>query len=192
MSHYFDIRLLPDDDYSEEVLRNTLYGKLHKTLKKLEMQTVGVSFPQYGLVEDGAQDRPEFGLVVRVHGSAEDLARLNGSGWLKGFTINAMVGAILPVPPATGWVRVIRKQVKTSVDRLRRRRMTRHGLSEEEVLLQLPEPAKLAPDLPFIMLYSGSTEQHYPIYIQQVAVDAPAEGAFNTFGLSKVATLPMW
>jgi CRISPR-associated endonuclease Csy4 len=80
--------------------------------------------------------------------------------------------------------------VKSSIERIRRRQMHRHGWSEEEALRRLPDREPLALGLPFLNVASGSTGQRFKLFIAQAKVETPASGVFNAYGLSGSATVP--
>ena len=48
-THYIDITLLPDPEFSHAHLLGALVAKLHRALVQLQSASIGVSFPQYRL-----------------------------------------------------------------------------------------------------------------------------------------------
>ncbi len=59
MDHYIEIRVLPDPEFSEEMLMAALMAKLHRALGQRGKGDIGVSFPAHGI-------KP--GAVLRLHG----------------------------------------------------------------------------------------------------------------------------
>ncbi|WP_251265995.1 type I-F CRISPR-associated endoribonuclease Cas6/Csy4, partial [Enterobacter hormaechei] len=49
MDHYIEIRVLPDPEFSEEMLMAALMAKLHRALGQRGKGDIGVSFPAHGI-----------------------------------------------------------------------------------------------------------------------------------------------
>ncbi|MDS0116062.1 type I-F CRISPR-associated endoribonuclease Cas6/Csy4, partial [Enterobacter hormaechei subsp. steigerwaltii] len=47
MDHYIEIRVLPDPEFSEEMLMPALMAKLHRALGQRGKGDIGVSFPAH-------------------------------------------------------------------------------------------------------------------------------------------------
>jgi CRISPR-associated endonuclease Csy4 len=89
-------------------------------------------------------------------------------------------------------VRVRRVQVDSNPERIRRRQIRRHGWSEEEARRRVPDSARRKTTLPFLICESGSTGHRFRLFIEHKVVDDVAGGAFNAYGLSSTATLPLF
>lgn len=185
MDHYQDIKILPDPEFSPPLLMGALYNKLHRALVELNATNIGVSFPEYSV-------KPKnMGRILRLHGSESSLSELFKLEWLKGMRDHTEITGILTVPAGTGHQRVIRRQFKTNVERLRRRRMKRKNESYNEVCEAIPDNVERKPNLPFITVRSGSTGQSFSLFIEQLKVEHSCQdGEFNSYGLSQTATLP--
>lgn len=195
MDHYFDIRLLPDADFTAPVLLNALYTKLHRVLVLQQETGIGVSFPLYQAASENAEGQKlhaHFGLTLRLHGDKETLTRLMDTRWLRGFVDYTMTGNILPVPKDAHLIRVIRRQTKGRADKERARLMRRKGLSESEAAQLISNRPAPKLNWPFITLDSVSTGQRFLLFIEQTAAAQHAQGTFNAYGLSQTATLPAW
>lgn len=185
MDHYVEIKILPNPEFTSPIIMNVLYGKLHNALVAQSGGMVGVSFP------DWDQDKPSLGSRLRLHGAADTLNRLMAKNWLAGardhFSVNK-----LKMIPATARHRVVsRVQVKSNAERLRRRMVKRHGVSEEEARLAIPDEAAKMLSLPFVSLKSQSTRQPFRLFIEQQPIQSnPVGGEFNRYGLSSKATIP--
>lgn len=46
-THYIDITILPDPEFSHTHLMGALLSKLHRALVQLQSSSIGVSFPQH-------------------------------------------------------------------------------------------------------------------------------------------------
>lgn len=184
-THYIEIRLLPDPEFSAAHLMGALYAKLHRALVQMKTQDLGVSFPKYSLKPRGV------GRVLRVHGSLSDLQSLDQTQWLRGMRDHIDFMDIHVVPDGAAYRTVYRRQFKTNVDRLRRRRMKRHGETEEQAVAAIPAHVQQQPDLPFIQLRSQSTAQPFCLFLEMgPESDTSRQGSFNAYGLSSKATIP--
>lgn len=185
MDHYLDLKLLPDPEFPATQLMNALFAKLHRGLVELGCDDIGVSFP------DTARPGHGFGQRLRVHGSAAALDRLLARNWLSGMRDHVQLGALAAVP-ANAQHRCLRRvQVDSNPERLRRRAIKRHGLSEEQARQRIPDHAGKTTDLPFIDLRSQSSGQRFRLFIAQGPIQAHAQpGTFNAYGLSREASVP--
>lgn len=184
-THYIDITLLPDPEFSHAHLLGALVAKLHRVLVQLRAGDIGISFPRYSL-------RPRsLGDVLRLHGTEAALQRLMVQPWLQGMSDHVQLMALLPVPPNAERCLVQRRQFKTSAERLRRRRMRRKGETAEQVAALIPDSIERAPDLPYVQLRSTSTGQAFCLFIdQKVVLTGMGSGNFNTYGLGEDAAVP--
>lgn len=184
-SHYIDITLLPDPEFSHAHLLGALVSKLHRALVQLKAADIGISFPRYSL-------RPRsLGEVLRLHGTDAALQRLMELPWLQGMRDHVQLTALLQAPlDAPRW-QVQRRQFKTSVDRLRRRRMRRKNETLEQAAVAIPDSVERCLKLPFVQLRSTSTGQPFSLFVDQGPSRAGAvPGRFNTYGLSLGSTIP--
>ena len=94
-THYINITLLPDPEFSYAHLLGALVAKLHRALVQGQTTDIGVSYPQH--VSEPLTKRT-LGAVLRLHGTPEALQRLMGQDWLKGMRDHTQVGELLPVP----------------------------------------------------------------------------------------------
>lgn len=184
-THYIDVRLLPDPEFSQAHLLGALYAKLHRALVGLGTQEIGVSFPQYSM-------RPRtLGWIMRVHGGGDALTALLSTDWLRGMHDHVELGALSAVPQVVQHRLLLRRQFKTSVDRLRHRRMRRKGETYEQATQAIPDSVERLPDLPYVQLRSASTGQRFCLFLALGDPEPqPVVGVFNAYGLSSTATVP--
>lgn len=184
-THYIDIALLPDPEFSHAHLLGALVTKLHRALVQLEANDIGISFPQYSL-------RPRtLGAVLRLHGGEAPLQHLMDQPWLQGMRDHVQCAALQPAPTDAALCLVHRRQFKTNAERMRRRRMRRKGESAEQAAAVIPDSIERVPNLPYVQLRSTSTGQQFCLFIAQKAVHASTEqGGFNTYGLSLGTAVP--
>lgn len=184
-THYIDITLLPDPEFSHAHLLGALVAKLHRALVQLGADDIGISFPGYSL-------RPRsLGRVLRLHGGATILQSLMTEPWLQGMRDHVRVTEAMPVPAGTMHRVVQRRQFKTNAERLRRRRMRRKGETADQAVAAIPDDVERTPDLPYIHLRSASTGQPFCLFVDQAEeLTEAVPGTFNSYGLSQGGTVP--
>ena len=186
MDHYLELRLLPDPEFSPPLLMNALFAKLHRVLVQLDSQHIGVSFPEV------AAERSSLGRVLRLHGTSAVLQNLLVQNWLMGMRDHIEVMQIDRVPSDAQHCRVQRVQVKSSAERLRHRYRKRHPeVDANEVEKLIPYSDEKRVKHPFVQLKSGSTGQHFYLFLRHLPPQKePERGGFNSYGLSTSATVP--
>lgn len=150
------------------------------------MSGIGVSFPGYSV-------RPRtLGRVLRLHGLPEILAWVVARDWMGAAKDLVEVSDIAAAPANAEHRSVYRAHAGSSVGRMRRRWLRRHGGTPEDAVAAIPdwaEPAKL--DAPFVRLRSTSTGQLFNLFVAvSEPVAKPRGGAFDPYGLSRTATVP--
>lgn len=185
MDHYVDLVVRPDPEFAENHLMNALYAKLHRALAAQGVNRIGVSWP--GL--DGAGLR--LGRRLRLHGELDALTSLLASDWLSGMRDHVALTPPARVPDNAPCRVVRRVQVKSNPERLRRRLMRRHEISEQEACQRIPDEVAQTTRLPFVQLRSTSTGQTFRLFIDHGPILSNAIlGEFNAYGLSQGATVP--
>ena len=185
MDHYLDLKLLADPEFPATQLMNALFAKLHRGLVELGSADIGISFPDSPRIGHG------FGQRLRLHGTAAALDRLLALNWLSGMRDHVQLTELAAVPANAQHRSLRRVQVESSPERLRRRAIKRHGLTEEQARQRIPDHAGKTTDLPFIDLRSQSSGQRFRLFIAQGPIQATAQpGTFNAYGLSHEATVP--
>lgn len=187
-SHYINITLLPDPEFSHAHLLGALLSKLHRALVQRQSTDVGVSFPRH---VSAPISRRTLGALLRLHGTPEALQDLMDLGWLQGMRDHVQLSPLAPAPAGALHRVVRRRQFKTNAERLRRRRMHRKGETAHEAAIAIPDSMQRRPDLPFAQLRSASTGQPFCLFVDHGPPQAQATpGEFNTYGLSQTATVP--
>ena len=181
MDYYLDIRLLPTKEMRENVLLNQVYSSFHKRLCDLKSTTIGVSFPEYRL---------KLGRLLRIHGTREDLERLEEKDWLGKYRDFCKVGTITAVPKNVKYRTISRVQQNMTEAKLRRL-IKRGSISNEEVKKYRIKMYEGGLDNPFVELVSMSNGQRHRRFIEFGKLKDVAVGdKFDLFGLSKIATIP--
>lgn len=186
MNQYLDIHLRPDPELAPHQLMSGLYARLHRALVQLNSNDIGVSLP-------GHDDRkPSTGTHLRLHASEEALQALMAIDWLKGMQDHLCVVPMAVVPENVQHRVVSRVQSKSSPARLRRRAMRRHDLDAEVAAQRISGSSAVFLRLPFVTLGSRSTAQpSFPLFIRHgPMLPTSVAGVFNSYGLSRQATIP--
>ncbi|MGY2199456.1 type I-F CRISPR-associated endoribonuclease Cas6/Csy4 [Pseudomonas gingeri] len=185
MDHYVDLKLLPDPEFAATQLMSALVSKLHRGLHDLRRDDVGISFP------DVETARHHLGSHLRLHGNREALSQLLALNWLTGMRDHVQLSELAAVPAQVRYRQVSRVQVDSNPERLRRRLIKRHGISEQEARERIPDSAAKRCNLPFVNLRSNGTGQAFALFIRHGAIVETAQaGTFNGYGLSSTATIP--
>lgn len=181
MKYYIDIILKPDAEMPLNRILNAVYTKLHKALYDLQSSSIGVSFPRY---------RVTFGNILRVHGSNQDLTKLVELNWLGGMVGYCNVSQITNVPADAKFRTVSRKQTNMSQSKLKRL-IKRGSIKDDEIKQYKVKTFTKGLDNPYLELESATNGHHHRRYIEfGELLDAPIDGKFDQFGLSKIATVP--
>ena len=186
ISHFIDLKVRPDPEFSQTHLVSALYSKLHRQLVSMRSDNIAVGFPGYSLRPRGLGD------TVRLLGAKDPLEALMESGWVMGMESMVNIASISTVPPGAAHRCLKRRQFKTNGERLRRRFKRRHDVTDEEVERLLPDKLVLV-DLPYVRLRSTSTGQAFCMFL---ALGAPltqtVPGMFTRFVLSDQAPIPLF
>lgn len=184
-THYVDMTVVPDPGAEIPQLFGALFGRLHLALVQQRIDSIGVSFPGYSEVPRS------LGATLRMHGEAEALAEFLQKDWLKGVRDHVRMTSIAEAPREAPHRTIRRRQFKTSVERLRKRRMDRKGETLEQATKAIPDTVERQPQLPYIHVRSHSTGQFFCLFITMDPPVAKATpGAFNSYGLAGTATIP--
>lgn len=182
MDYYINVKILPDAEIGESFLLNTVYSKLHKALYDLQSSSIGISFPQYHV---------RLGRVLRIHGIQQELDKLQTLNWLARLSDYCEVSPISAVPENIKGYRTL-SRIQPSMSQSKLRRLVKRGsITEEEAKSYKAKMFSKGLDNPYLELESSSNSHKHRRYIQfGELLDTPIEGAFDTFGLSKTATIP--
>ena len=175
MNYYIDIKL--KRVARQSVLMNELVHRLHLALVKTGLNSIGVSYPNYGVT---------LGDTLRIHGTKADLERLQSVKWA-----NDSATDIQPVPEHSKHAIFSRVRSNLSTSKLRRL-AKRKQLSQQDKKEYKIKMLQSGLDLPFLELRSGSTGKIYQQHISVCNVDCEQCGTFDTFGLSKNASVPIF
>ena len=181
MNFYIDIQIKPDAEMRENVLMNKVYSKLHKALFDLNANNVGVSFPKWNVM---------LGATLRLHSTQESLDALQKLNWLGGLSGYCEVSSILNVPDTCKY-RVLSRIQTTMTPAKLRRLLKRGSITDDEAKAYKAKMFSKGLDEPYLELESSSNGNKHRRYISFGQImEANVEGEFDSFGLSKTATVP--
>jgi len=183
MDAFSDLSLRPDPEFPEPQLMNALYAKLHRALAANHSDAIAVCFPRFAGFKLGG--------VLRLIGPSAALEKLMGGAWLQGMRDHLQISAVQALPTQLQHRKWQRIQCKSSPERVRRRQMKRHGISEAQARERVPDSAAEMLKAPFLQIASSSTGQRFRLFLKVGALQAqPETGSFNAYGLSQTATVP--
>ena len=182
--HYVEIKVQASGEVAPQHLMNRTFEEAHWALVKISDGDMGVSFPDAG--SNG------LGTTLRVFGTHEQLERFRNYRWPRGLLQSLRFTETLGVPQNCKYLRVKRKQLKTNVERLRRRAVKRHNITYEEACSRYPKSVEARTVLPFALVKSRSSAQRFRVFISQEDQGLSAAGGrFSKYGLSQdAATVP--
>lgn len=190
MQYYVEITLRPDAETGLGFLWQKVFQQIHLALVEIKDENgnvnVGISFPKYN-------DKTfRLGNSLRLFAQTkDDLEKLRLDQWLKRLLDYVSVSDIKHVPDDIEiYVSFFRQQFKSSSERLARRQAKRKGISFEEAMKNYEMMEEQTSELPFIIFNSLSSAQKLKVFIQKEVKNVDSAGSFNTFGLSKSATVP--
>lgn len=187
MNYYLDNKFTTCPEMTVNVLINSYFQYLHKALVVNPNLRIGISFPDYNF------DSLTLGSRLRLHGLERELQLILDQDWLKKLQDYILISEVRVVPEKHKYCSVRRMQVKSNVDRLRRRLILRHKLTEDEAKARIPDSVEKKIHLPFISMKSLSTGQNFRLFINQTIEDIPIFNCdFNSYGLSKTSMLPFF
>lgn len=181
MDHYIDITIRENPEVPTTVLLNAVFAKLHKALHDLGSTGIGVSFPNADKTLGG---------LLRLHGNSADLQTLQSFNWAKHTKQYFQNTAVLPVPNTAQYRVVSRLQPKLSEAKIRRL-IKRGALKATDVDAVRKKQANELLTHPYLELTSNSNGHRHKRFIQvSEPLADPVTGRFDSFGLSKTATVP--
>jgi len=182
MNHYQDIVILPNPEIADSVLMAALFTQLHLKLVQAAEGRIGISFPEVGVT---------LGSRLRLHGTHQDLAKLEATGWHSTVKDYIFCKAVCPVPEGCQYRTVRRVQYKSNAERLRRRSVKKGWLTQEQAEQQISVLNERRGKLPFLTVKSHSNRHAWLLFIEHGPLrETPTEGVFSSYGLSSVATVP--
>ncbi|MCL7421367.1 MAG: type I-F CRISPR-associated endoribonuclease Cas6/Csy4 [Methylobacter sp.] len=192
MKYYIDITLLPGPEIPLYFLWEKVYQQLHLAFVENQEEgkiRVGVAFPKYD------KEKLHLGNKLRLLATdSEILRKLNLDMALARLVDYVHITQIREVPEKIdGYAFFKRIQLKSSNERLIRRRAKRQGISYEQAASYFEGRKENYSIAPFIHIKSHSTGKRYRLIIEREdTVIASSEAVFSTYGLSNRSTVPLF
>ena len=181
MDSYIDVRLKPDAEMREAELSSKVFTKFHKALATLGTNQIGISFPLASY---------KLGQLFRVHSKQVLLIELQSLNWLGPLSGYCQVGGILTVPDQVKYRVVSAKRGNLSTSKLRRL-VARGTIDKDGEKRYKIKMLSQGFNNPYLDLLSNSTGQVYRKFFEFGEVkDEAVKGTFDSYGLSKSATVP--
>ena len=197
MYHFIELSLLPDESVSTGFIMSRVMDVLHlcfvNVQKELGHNPVGLSFPAYYYDPEGrGETKGSLGTKIRLYSlQAAHLEALQLSQQLRRFEDYVHQRSVASVERANLSFACFRRvQVRSSVERLARRRMEHVGESLQQSLEHFQDFKQQQSDLPFVHLHSQSSEQAFRLFIAKETVERPTEWQFSSYGLSARVGVP--
>ena len=189
MKYYQEIRLLPDAETSLYFLWSKVFTQVHLALATVSSEKrgnqIGISFPRY--------TEKALGDTLRILAPEKEMIEaLELAAKCERLADYVHLTTCRPIPERRihGYSIYSRYQPDEPVERKARRYVKRHAEVSYEDALQLLKQRKETYTLPYIMMKSYSSEQHFHLFIQKKSVEKEQEGTFNSYGLSATASIP--
>jgi CRISPR-associated endonuclease Csy4 len=184
MDFYIDLILQGDEEIPIYFIRNKVFIKLHKALYDLKESSIGISFPKYNT---------KLGNVIRIHGQKLRLNALQRDNWLGGLIGYCDVSDILPIPKKIKGHQTISRIRQNMSNAKLQRLFKRDSISNNDIEDYKVKMITQGLDNAYFELKSTSNKQLYRRYIQFGEMKTQAvKGEFDSFGLSKTATVPIF
>lgn len=181
MNYYIDVLLKPDSEMRVNVLMNKTVTKLHKALYSIQSDSIGISFPEYKIL---------LGNKLRIHGNHIMLSKLEENDWLGRLNGYCQKTPIQEIPKNISYRIISRKQCNMSNSKLKRL-IKRKGLNSTEIKNYKIKMLSQGIDNPYLELESTTSHQLYRRFISFSPIqENETSGKFDSFGLSKTATIP--
>lgn len=204
MKQYIELTLLSNNEISLYFIWQKLYQQVHLAL--VEQQdgngkvAIGASFPEYLCDDDKKHYRLGSKLRLFAQSSAE-LEALNINQWLSRLTDYMHISSIKPVLDSVttnvSFYRVNRLKSNVEKARINSQRLS---ITFEQALEKLEGRSEKQSNAPYIRMtslssygQSGNEKSQFRLVIGKKETDSNGAGErklFNTYGLSKTATVP--
>lgn len=181
MDSYIDVRLTPDAEMREAELSSKVFTKFHKALATLGTNQIGISFPLVNY---------KLGQLFRIHSERDLLSELQSLNWLGPLSGYCQISEITPIPQQVKYRAVSAKRSNLSNSKLRRL-VARGSIDKDGEKRYKIKMLSQGFDNPYLDLFSSSTGQVHRKFFEFSEIKHEAvQGAFDSYGLSKGATVP--
>ncbi len=197
MYHYIELTCLPDEGVPATFIMGKVMDIVHLCLvnqqKEVGHNPVGLSFPEYRYEhnDNGKLKEARIGTKLRLFSlDAAHLEQLNLKTQLRRLEDYVHQRQTSIERPNLSFATFQRVQVRSSVERLVRRRVKTLGQSMETAQASFKDFTEARSDLPFLQLHSQSSEQVFRLFIRKQAASKPEHWQFSSYGLSASVGVP--
>ena len=187
MKYYIEITLRYDPEIGLGFLWKRFFTQIHLALVEYGKGDIGVSFPGYQESHFPLGDR------LRLFGySINNLENLKIDTWMNKLQDYLYISEIKQVPEDIAThVRFVRRQPKIDFMKRVAKQAKRHNKTIKEALEHFKNYDKdNYLKLPYINMYSQTHKENFPLFIDKIDEPSSLIGKFDTYGLSKSATVP--
>ena len=188
LTHYFELRAIPQLEITEVEVVNKLMQALHLELINHQGK-IAIGFPRYTM-----QQRKYLGGIIRLFGEEDQLQQLKKAlSQSHAITDYAIILDISLIPEKIKGYLMLSRVHQKGQSALRRaeKRLTQQGKWSPEVRSRMEQKwREQQRHYPHVHLYSRSTGQKFVLWISQRQFAQPQTGEFNCYGLSQNATVP--
>ncbi|WP_343594533.1 type I-F CRISPR-associated endoribonuclease Cas6/Csy4 [Acinetobacter sp.] len=198
MNYYIELTLIDSSDFSFYEIWSKFYTQLHLALVEQKDENgntpFGMSFPEYKIGQDkNGKSFFHLGSKLRVFAQTElQLEQLNLDHWLERLTDYVHIKRVREVPAGAYPVHYERVRPKDSKLKRAAHQAQRRNTSLEESLKHFEGYQEETLNLPFVQVNSLTNSSKFNLFIRRHQLAEPVMGNFNTYGLSKNATVPEW
>jgi len=182
MNYYIDIKIKPDSDMRENQLMGLVFTKFHKALVKIKSRKIGISFPNCSF---------KLGQILRLHGDKPDLILLKDLNWLGRLLSYCDVSDIQIVPTDAKYRTISRVRSKMNIAKLKRLKLRGSITTPDQEKKYKAKMFSQGLEDPYLDLKSSSTGQVFRYFFRFNPIgNESITGLFDSYGLSKSATIP--
>jgi CRISPR-associated endonuclease Csy4 len=197
MKNYIEITLIDDKTFSLTQLWSKLYTQLHLAFVEQkdanEQIPIGVSFPEYKLIQKNDKPLGLLGSKLRVFASSQqELEALALEKWLAHLADYLHIKSARPVGEVSTHLLVSRYRLSPNAEKVAQRFARFKNITYDAALKHCLTHKKGWKDYPYIGIKSLSNKNHFNLAIKQQAVETAVSGKFSTYGLSATSTVPHW
>ena len=180
LNHYVDIEIIEDSEFSNEILLNATFAKLHKQLF-LREKKIGVSFPMH--------TEKNLGKLLRLHSNETELLRLMAEKWYGNLFSYLRISQVLQVPANTKY----RKVARICAEKCFENRLRRAEKYNRKIVFD-PSKEKKMIDKPYLLIKSISNKNTFKLFVDHKEIEEhfsyPSDFVFSSYGLSKNVAVP--
>ena len=186
ITHYFDIKAIPQEDMTEDLIIDELLGSLHNLLVRTELKgKIGLGFPNFNL-------NKRLGGILRLFSSEEYLLEFEKAVKIDN-TIRdyAVITENKRVPDRikghTVFSRIRPREISQS--QIKRYQKRNPDKWTEAFAQEVNNNRLMTFGAPHFKIRSASTKQHFTIWVKRKEQEE-SFGLFDSYGLSKGASVP--